>query len=215
MNVLIISGGEVDIAWAKDYLASHDEFYVISVDGGLKTADALSIRPDHMVGDFDTVDERLLKQYEKMGIRISRHKPEKDDTDTELALKTALEIEGVTQVMIIGALGGRFDHALANVEILRHGLEHKVPCRILDRHNKIYLLNQDTEFKKTDLYGKYISFIPYTDEVRPVTLEGFKYPLDHAVMKRGVSLGISNEISGDSARISFSEGIMICIESRD
>lgn len=215
MKVCIITGGELELFWAGEQLKNRDEYYVIAVDGGLSAAHSLCIKPDCIVGDFDTVAPSVLEEYEEQGIRILRHIPEKDYTDTELALVEAISMEGVSEVVILGALGRRFDHALANLEILMAGLPKGITCKILDPYNKIYLIDGDRSFRKEALYGKYISFIPFTDHVRGVTLKGFKYPLQDAIMKRGVSLGISNEIPGERAELSLKEGILICIESRD
>lgn len=215
MKILIITGGDVDEASAAGFLKTYDFSYVIAVDGGLASCEKLGLVPDCIVGDFDTVDSGLLEEYKSKGIHLETHKPEKDYTDTELALMYGLELAGAEEIVILGALGKRFDHALGNIQILLHGLKRKIPCRIVDAYNCMYLLNEGRSFYRKDIYGKYISLIPFTETVTGITLEGFKYPLYEAVFVQGNSLGISNELTGECATMTMREGILICVESKD
>ena len=117
--------------------------------------------------------------------------------------------------MILGCLGRRFEHALANVQILLHALRKGIPCSIVDARNRISLLDGPADLERSRIWGRYISLIPFTEQVTGVTLTGFKYPLEEAVLVQGESLGISNELVLERGRISFREGILIYIESRD
>lgn len=107
------------------------------------------------------------------------------------------------------------DHALANIHILKDALEANIPCQILDKHNRIYLINREITLKKDEVYGKYISLIPLTNEVEGLTLTGFKYPLNDYTLPIGTSLGVSNEIVKDTAHIKMDKGILTVIESKD
>ncbi len=215
MKVLLITGGDVDFASAAGFLKEYQEPYVVAVDGGLDSVEKLSLVPDCIVGDFDTIAKERLAPYKERGVHFETHRPEKDNTDTELALLYALEQPGVTEVAVLGALGKRFDHALGNLHILLHGLKKGVFCYLADAYNRIYLLDGPRSFRKGETFGNYISFIPFTEQVTGVNLTGFKYPLHEATLVLGNSLGISNEIIGEEARMELSEGIVICVESRD
>lgn len=175
----------------------------------------MKIKPNHVVGDFDSVSKEILLFYQKdKQIIFYPYHPEKDNTDTDIALTLAIQLKS-SNITIIGALGGRMDHALANIHILKKALRANIPCQILDHDNKIYLLDKETKLSKSKLYGQYISLIPLTTTVEGVTLTGFKYPLTHACMSIGESLGVSNEMIHDVATISLTSGIFIVIESRD
>ncbi len=215
MKVLILTGGDVEIPFAAGFLEKWQYGYAIAVDGGLIPAEELGICPDCIVGDFDTVDRERLASYRERGVHFETHRPEKDCTDTELALLYALDLPGTEEIVILGAFGRRFDHALANVQILLHGLKRKIPCSLVDGWNRLFLLDGSRDFRKETLWGKYISFIPFAGQVRGVTLTGFKYPLTDAALSPGVSLGVSNELAGEEARLELEEGILICVESRD
>lgn len=171
--------------------------------------------PNHVVGDFDSVDAEILKFYQnKPQVTFYKYNPEKDNTDTDIALQLAIQLNSST-ITIMGALGRRMDHALSNIHILNDALEAKIPCQILDSYNKIYLVKNNITLYKNRTYGRYISLIPLTSTVEGLTLTGFKYLLKNDSLSIGKSLGVSNEIVEDVARIELKEGILIVIESKD
>ena len=89
---LIVTGGTIDIAFAKDFLSQRSYDYVIAADAGLEVLRPLHISPNAVVGDLDTVDKKVLEEYQNQpDIEFEIHKPEKDETDTELAFRDALE----------------------------------------------------------------------------------------------------------------------------
>ena len=188
---------------------------VIAGDRGLEALYQLKIIPNHVVGDFDSVSPEILEFY-KQQPQIIFHKfnAEKDNTDTDIAVKLAIQLKS-SMITILGALGKRMDHALANIHILKDALEANIPCQIIDAHNRIYLINTEKTLEKDQVYGKYISLIPLTSSVEGLTLTGFKYPLNHYTLPIGVSLGISNEMIEDIAHIEMEKGILIVIESKD
>lgn len=188
---------------------------IIAGDRGLEALYQLKIIPNHVVGDFDSVSPEILEFYKKQS-QISFHtfNSEKDNTDTDIALKLAIQMKS-SKITIMGALGKRMDHAIANIHILKEALAANIPCQILDEHNRIYLINKEITLEKNKVYGKYVSLIPLTSTVEGLTLTGFKYPLNHYTLPIGVSLGISNEIIEDIAHIEIKKGILIVIESKD
>lgn len=216
MNTLIITGGE--IINSKDilkYCKEHIGPNIIAVDKGLEVLYQLGVIPNHVVGDFDSVDAEILKFYQnKTQVIFHKYNSEKDNTDTDIALQLAIQLNSST-ITIMGALGKRMDHALSNIHILNYALEAKIPCQILDAYNKIYLVKNNVTLYKNKIYGKYISLIPLTSTVEGLTLIGFKYLLKNDSLSIGKSLGVSNEIVEDVARIELKKGILIVIESRD
>lgn len=188
---------------------------VIAGDRGLEALYQLKIIPNHVVGDFDSVSPEILEFYKKQPkIIFHTYNAEKDNTDTDIALKLAIQMKS-SEITILGALGKRMDHALANIHILKDALEANIPCQIIDGYNRIYLINAEKTLEKDKVYGKYISLIPLTSTVEGLTLKGFKYPLNRYNLPIGTSLGISNEIIEDIAHIEMEKGILIVIESKD
>ena len=188
---------------------------VIAGDRGLEALYQLKIIPNHVVGDFDSVSPEILEFYKKQSqIIFHTFHAEKDNTDTDIALQLAIRLKS-SKITIMGALGKRMDHAIANIHILKDALEANIPCQMIDEHNRIYLINKEMTLEKEKVYGKYVSLIPLTSTVEGLSLTGFKYPLKDYTLPIGTSLGISNEIIGDTAHIQMKNGILIVIESRD
>lgn len=188
---------------------------IIVCDRGLEALYQLKIIPNHVVGDFDSVSPNVLTFYQnKPQVVFHTYNAEKDNTDTDIALKLAIKLKS-SKITILGALGKRMDHAIANIHILKDALESEILCQILDEHNRIYLINKEMTLEKEKIYGKYVSLIPLTSTVEGLTLTGFKYPLNNYDLPVGTSLGISNEIIEDRAHIKMEKGILIVIESRD
>ena len=86
---------------------------------------------------------------------------------------------------------------------------------MLDKQNKVYLLDRGKDFFKETLWGKYVSFLPLTQEIKAITLKGFRYPLKQKDIEIGTSLCISNELTEEEGRIEFEDGVLICVESHD
>ena len=136
---LIITGGKIDLAFARDFLREKGALAdcVVSVDGGLEVTKALGLVPDAIVGDFDSVHQEILEEYRKNPeILWDVHRPEKDETDTELAINTAIKL-GCARLMILGATGGRLDHELSNIHLLKLCLDLGVEAFLYDAWNKV------------------------------------------------------------------------------
>ena len=158
MNILIITGGNIDENFLENILHKNEYNKIIAADKGLETLNKINIKPDYIIGDFDSVNKNILEQYKN--IPITYLKPEKDFTDTHMALKLAIE-QGAKNITIIGATGTRIDHSIANIHILKEALENNVDAEIINENNKIKLINKETKIKKEDEY-QYISLIPLT-----------------------------------------------------
>lgn len=212
---LIVTGGTIDIAFAKDFLSQRSYDYVIAADAGLEVLRPLHISPNAVVGDLDTVDKKVLEEYQNQpDIKFEIHKPEKDETDTELALLTAAR-QGCEAVDILGALGGRMDHAIGNIQLMYQFFCQGMEVNIYDARNRLYLLGGHKVFHREEVYGKYISFLPMTETVEGLTLRGFKYPLQRRTIGLGTSLCISNELKRDEGILELERGVLLCVEAHD
>lgn len=214
-KVLILTGGYVDIQWAKEWLADKKFDYCIAADRGLMYADRLGLDIDFLLGDYDSVDERVLERYKKK-VDFEVYPCEKDYTDTHLAIMTAVQ-KGASDIYILGAIGTRMDHTMTNIGNMKAALDSGVNCHIVDKYNCIYLVNNDTGIhliKKKEQYGKYVSIVPMSEEV-VITLEGFKYCLNKYILKQGLSICQSNEIENDEASIIIHKGLAAIFETTD
>ena len=212
---LIVTGGTIDIAFAKDFLSQRSYDYVIAADAGLEVLRPLHISPNAVVGYLDTVDKKVLEEYQNQpDIEFEIHKPEKDETDTELALLTAAR-QGCEAVDILGALGGRMDHAIGNIQLMYQFFCQGMEVNIYDARNRLYLLGGHKVFHREEVYGKYISFLPMTETVEGLTLRGFKYPLQRRTIGLGTSLCISNELKREEGILELEKGVLLCVEAHD
>lgn len=215
-KILIITGGEVDITSSQKYTESIKYSIIIAVDGGLKTAKILNLLPDIILGDFDSVSLELLEEYKEKGCEIIKLNPMKDDTDTEVAYVKALEYDA-KEIHILGGLGSRFDHSLANVFLLKRAYEAGIKAYIISEYCRISIISGHTEVERENLYGKYISLIQFDGNAIGVTLKGFVYGLDKFDFDTAKTyrLGISNELANEKATIDIEEGYMLMIEAKE
>lgn len=210
-RALIITGGDVD----ESYHVEVDGTLLIAVDGGLRAADRMSLVPHVIIGDFDTVQSDLLKKYEtNPQVKILQLNPEKDDTDTEAAVRYAMEQE-ITEIDLLGGTGNRFDHTYANMFLLKMAYEQGVRITMYTGLSKIYLICGEKIYKKDQFFGKYISFLQFDGPALGVTLEGFKYPLKEFDFdtRKTYRLGVSNESLGEDAKVTIREGYLLVVES--
>lgn len=215
MRYLVVTGGSIRLDFAKEYLEHQHFDKVIAVDLGLESVRALQLVPDLIIGDFDSVSREVLAEYEGMpGVKQRRLCPEKDLSDTQAAVETAL-MEGAAELVILGGTGTRLDHVLANIHILMKPLAHHVPAYLIDECNKIYLVGDRHEIARETCHGKYVSLFPITEKASGVSLQGLKYGLQDGVLTIGDSLGVSNELVEDVGVIHVRTGILIVVESRD
>ena len=173
------------------------------MDGGLAFADRSDLSITHLVGDFDTIDGTILEKYiHRLDICVHQFIPEKDYTDTDIAVKLALSLiknhhseENEEKVIhILGGTGSRLDHVLANLQMLKNILDEDVRGIIIDQNNIIEMIRGERVLKREEMTGTYVSLIPVTMELTGITLSGFKYPLENASSHFGESLMVSNEL---------------------
>ncbi|MBR1865656.1 MAG: thiamine diphosphokinase [Lachnospiraceae bacterium] len=222
-HCLILTGGRLNLQFAREYCRTLSYDTVYAVDRGLEYAKQLGLVPDYIVGDFDTVDAGVLAAYEKqiqcgeLASVFERHPVKKDATDTELALQKAME-EGAEQITLLAATGSRMDHVLANLGLLLQTARRGISCFMVDETNRIQLLcaeHRSCQISRAGQHGRYVSVLPFAGSVCGLTMEGVLYPLKEFDLEPGSSLTVSNEIVEELAVISIRQGQLLVIESAD
>lgn len=218
MQALIISGGNLDLEFLSSYMERGFFGCTIGVDSGMRFFYECKVRPDYIVGDFDSVEPEILHYFQRMdeSVRpeILAFEPEKDETDTELAIRVAMR-QGCSVIHLLGATGNRLDHVVGNLHLLGAAMQQGVECLMVDRNNRIRMIERGMKLKREEQYGKYVSLFPFTPRVTGLSLSGFKYPLEEATLECYHSLGVSNEIIAEEAEISFREGVLLVVEAKD
>lgn len=207
---IVIAGGSLQpSAFYQEAVKAAD--YVICADGGARHAKMLGIKPDLVVGDFDTLTERELAELKEQGVELLQYPSRKDCTDTEIALLKALEL-GYIQIDIIGALGGRLDHTLANVMILALPQARRARVRLVDEYQEVFLT--DKKINLCGQKGETISLLPLSEVVSGITTKGLEYALSKGVFKMGNSVGISNVFCEDKAEVEIEKGLLLVLRIR-
>ena len=185
---------------------------VIAADAGYLTAQKMGITPDVLLGDFDTLGVENIPE----GIECLRVPAEKNDTDTQLAVSTAIE-RGAKEITIIGGVSGRLDHTLSTLAILEDLWERKndrIYAILTDGKNRVRFIRNSGAILPRSQY-RYFSLIAADELVKGVTLEGCKYPLKNGRISRRRQWAVSNEITGNCALVEVSRGGAWVIESMD
>lgn len=212
---VIISGGSINDAFTLEMLRKIEPEYLIGVDSGLSFLYRNEVVPTHIVGDFDSVDPQVIAYYkEHTRVPIREFNPVKDATDTEIALRMAIEL-GVQKVWIFGATGTRLDHVLSNIHILKIPHDEGVEAYLVDECNRISLWGNQIRIRKAEKFGKYFSIFPFSGPVENVSIVGAKYPLANYRVSADESRCVSNEVVDDEVLITFSDGLLILMETRD
>ena len=208
MKAFIIANGDMcDYDFARTVLADGD--YILACDGGLHHCHSIGILPNYIIGDMDSVDEAILAEYQN--VPIMRFIPEKDETDLELAIARACELKAES-IVVLGGLGGRVDHQLANIHALAQAVRIGVRAEIWDEHTRIMLIKDHCRIHRGD--GYLVTMLPLTTEAAGITTEGLKFPLSSENLSVGYARGISNEITDDCARISLKSGLLLVIQTK-
>ena len=214
-RIVIVSGGELDEEFTLSVLNAPENNYVIGVDRGMEFLYRHQITPSYIVGDFDSVDQKVADYYRnETSVPIREFNPVKDASDTEIAVRLAMTL-GCEELLILGATGGRIDHLWANVQTLTIPFKAGISAQILDKQNKIRLIGGDTVLKRSEAYGPYFSVFPLGQEVFGFNIVGAKYPLRDHVLTPYDSLCVSNQFEEDQVEIQFLSGTVILMETRD
>jgi thiamine pyrophosphokinase len=181
---------------------------LIAADGGAAHCQALGLTPDVVIGDFDSLEPGQLESLKASGAEIIRHPARKDFTDLELALEHAKNI-GATQILVMAALGNRWDQTLANLLLPAAKSFSSVDIRLIDGPQEILLVKTGQKVVIHGRAGDIFSLIPLYGDARGITTQGLEYPLENGTLLFGSTRGISNVLVGDKAEIILQEGLLI------
>lgn len=207
-RILIVVNGDNDLDYLREIYEGYD--LIISADGAGNILYEANIKPNILVGDFDSIDKKVLEYFEKEGVRCIRLNPEKDFSDTHVALDVAMK-EGGNTIDIVGGFGSRWDHSLANLNLLYYGYERGVDLRLIETKNKTFVRGAGV-YDFTCKKEEYFSFFALFEDA-VISLENVKYPLKDKKVHRGESIGLSNEYRGD-AKVTIKSGSVLIVQSQ-
>lgn len=210
MRVVIICSGSIcsyDSVIEKIEAAE----YIICADGGTRHAYNMGILPDLIIGDMDSSVSEYIDFFREKGVKLEPYPSDKDKTDTQLCLEYALTFS--KDIIMLGATGSRFDHSLANVSLLRQGVDQGAGVSIVDSNNEIYMTKDHLTLKGKK--GEYVSLIPMSERVEGVCITGVRYELSDAVMELGNPYGVSNCFEEGSIEVHVRKGYLLVIKAKD
>ena len=207
MRAFIYTGGRVRTEFITEHPKADD--LCIAAESGYHTAVALGERIDLLLGDFDSIGSIPRDG----GFEIQQVPAEKDYTDTQLAVEIAVD-RGAEEIIIVGGLTGRLDHTLSTLAILEDLHGRGLHGYVTDGQSRAHYMKSSSTLIARSGY-KYLSLIAADEVVKGVDIEGCKYPLKRATIRRRMQFAVSNEITGNVAFIAVKKGGVYIIESRD
>ncbi|MFC2950153.1 thiamine diphosphokinase [Virgibacillus sediminis] len=186
----------------------------IGADRGAMTLVEQQMPVDFAVGDFDSVDDQQMSLIKQAAASYEGYPSEKDETDLEIALLKAFDLQPHT-IYLFGVTGGRLDHELVNIQLLYSVIHKGIRGIVADSSNLLEMTLPGSYQVESNPDFPLISFIPYSREVSGLSLSGFKYPLVKEDISWGSTLCISNELISKYGTFSFDEGILLLVKSRD
>lgn len=210
MKTIIISNGEINnYKFFSNIVESADR--IICADGGIRHAMNMKLTPDVIIGDMDSSSAKHIEYFREKGVEFIQYPQEKDKTDTHLCVEYALSFS--TEIILLGATGSRIDHMIANISMLKLGIQRGVPISIMDGKNYIGIIKDSITLKGKA--GEYFSLIPYTEKVEGISIRGAHYELENAVMEFGDTCGVSNYFKEETVEIAIKKGYLLVIRSED
>ena len=184
---------------------------VIAADGGSTLAARLGLVPDLVIGDLDSSDPALLQQLEAQGVQFERFQHEtKVETDTELAALAALARRPDT-IIVLGAVGGRLDHSLANLLLLTHPQLSDRDVRVVDGRQTALLAKPGRWNELPASLGDTVSLLPVGEDAGGVSTQDLLYPLGRETLLDGRGRGVSNEVTGPRPSVFYESGLLMVI----
>lgn len=187
---------------------------ILAADGGSHYCRVLGITPQAVVGDLDSLDETLRAEFVAAGVKFHHYPAHKDYTDLELALQHALA-QGADDIIILGALGARWDQTMANLLLPAADEMRDAHIRLLDGNQEIMLLRGGSLNNGTlsigGQPGDTLSLIPLGGDAVGITTEGLEYPLFDGTLYFGATRGISNVMLGEHATVHLQSGLLLCV----
>lgn len=210
MKTVIISSGEIyDYGFCHDIVQSADR--IICADGGSRHAINMRLMPDVIIGDMDSSAVQYIDYYRKKGVEVIQYPRDKDKTDTHICVEFALAFS--SEIILLGATGSRIDHMIANISLLKLGMDRNIPISIMDNKNHIRMIKDSIVLEGNK--GDFFSLIPFSEKVEGISTKGARYELTDAEMELGDPYGVSNCFEAETVEISINKGYLLVIKAED
>lgn len=212
MKICIILNGEIkNYDYINSIISNESYDYIICSDGGANHAYNMNILPDYIIGDLDSTSKDIIDYYKSKNVEFKKFPSKKNETDTELSIKLSEKLNA-KQIDLIGALGGRIDHTIANINLLYYIRKRGIKPRIITDKEEVYIAI-DEEVSIDGKKGDIVSILPIRNDAKGITLKNLEYPLENNDIEFSKPLGISNVMTDISCNIKVNEGSIIIIKN--
>ncbi len=209
MRFVIFTGGDFTLHFLSQKSIEKAE-RIIAADSGANTAVQHKIYPSVVVGDFDSIDKTTKALLKEKGVQSVRYNPQKDETDTELAIDYAIK-EGASEITVLGGIAGnRLDHILATLLL---STNYAIPIRFINSNQISWIKNGPSSMAIDGKKGDLLSLIPLTASVHNITTKNLHYPLKNESLLFGKPRGISNVFTRNKAYVKHGSGILLFIHT--
>jgi len=209
-RIIIFANGDLpDLNKARDLLLADD--FIICADGGTRYALALNLTLKLVIGDMDSIQNDQWQRLQALGVAVELFPRDKNETDLELAINRAIELEP-REIVIVAALGGRLDQTIGNIALLTDLQLATFNVRLDDGVEEMFFCRDQVQVQGRS--GDIVSLIPWGNPVRGVQTQGLKWILDNETLYPEKTRGISNEMLSESANIKISSGNLLIIHTR-
>jgi len=178
----------------------------IAADGGYRHARAVGVQPQHLVGDLDSIDQQDLDEAQNRGTTLHKFPSQKDQTDLELCIDLAISLT-TERILLVGSLGGRTDHLLANIFLLFANKYREFELILSDGITTIGRVGSQKMILGSD--GDLISLLPWGGDVECITTQGLMYPLNRETLSQGSPRGMSNLMISETASVKVEFGELL------
>ena len=207
--IIFVNGHLPDLEAARRLIRPDD--FLIAADGGTQHILALGLLPSLVIGDLDSLAADNRRRLEGSSVEIRQYPRDKNETDLELALHSALD-EGYRSILILAALGGRLDQSLGNLALLTDPSLAEVDVRLDDGIEEVFFVRKQADIQGRP--GDTVSLLPWGSPAGGVTTEGLRWPLRGETLYPDKTRGVSNEMLGETASVTIQSGLLLVVHRR-
>ncbi|MDO4711584.1 MAG: thiamine diphosphokinase [Peptostreptococcaceae bacterium] len=208
-TALVVSNGDNDILFLQKIHSSYD--LIVAADGAADKLSKAGIRPDVIVGDLDSIDDKVLKDHTQSEVELVALQRDKDHSDTHVALELVKD-RGFFRIDLVGAFGSRWDHSIGNLNLLYWAYRNGLDLQLISPNNSIGYYKKGHYFfpKKENTYWSCLALF----EDALIDISNMKYTGQDLLVRQGESIGLSNEYLKEDGELNIKKGSVLVIQSQ-
>ena len=209
-RAIVLSNGVIhDLHVLRDRLDGWGDAMIVAADGGSRYAVALGLTISAVLGDLDSIDVLTRSVLERSGVPLYAYPADKDEIDLELAMQYAVE-HGATEIVVLGAIGGRVDMTMANMQLMLLPSLNNLNVEFWDGPQTARVINPPGGEIRGQV-GDTVSLLPLGCDAHGITTHDLKYPLVDETLTMGIARGVSNVMETDTVKVDLRDGVLLAV----